>query len=321
MLGFSRNRMSKLLLAAAFSLVVFVIQQLSYAENFALAGQLSESIKVVNRCTPNALEPLNTFHPIIDSEIPNIVHQLWKTTNLQEYPTKMKASHESWKTIFEPQNYTVKLWTDDDVLKLIKAKYAWLLPTYMGYPYNIQRADIARLLIVYTEGGIYADLDVFPRSAERIQCLQHLGLQAIFSPTAGTLGLSNHFFMAERGSPILQWVLYEVKRRGLVSRRIVLPYLQVFWSTGPMMLTAAFREYAWIYGTLRDNIGLMDERYGGAVIGHAAGRSWHGADGQALNYIADHAQTRILLSGVAWVIPMLGVIYFVRRYYGRIATR
>lgn len=88
-----------------------------------------------------------------------------------------------------------------------------------------------------------------------------------------------------------------------------------------MMLTAAFREYAWIYGTLRDNIGLMDERYGSTVIGHAAGRSWHGTDGQALNYIADHAQTRILLSGVAWVIPMLGVIYFVRRYYDRIDTR
>lgn len=217
MLGFSRNRMSKLLLTVAFSLAVFVIQQLSYAESFALAGQLSESIKIVNRCTPNALEPPNTIHPIIDSEIPNIVHQLWKTANLQEYSTKVKASHEACKSIFEPHNYTVKLWTDDDVLKLIKAKYAWLLPTYMGYPYNIQRADIARLRIVYTEGGIYADLDVFPRSVKQIQCLQYLGLQAIFSPTAGTLGLSNHFFMAERGSPILQWVLYEVKRRASIA--------------------------------------------------------------------------------------------------------
>ncbi|CAI7663994.1 unnamed protein product [Penicillium palitans] len=290
MVAFSGNRMRKLLIAVALSLVVFVIHQLSYAEDFALAGQLSESIRIVNRCTFDALEPLDTFHPIIDSKIPNIVHQIWKTTNIQEYSTEMKASHESWKTMLEPQNYTVKLWTDDDILELIKTKYTWLLPTYIGYPHNIQRADIARLLVVHTEGGIYTDLDVYPMSAEQIQCLKRLGLQAIFSPTAGTLGLSNHFFMAERGSPLLQWVLYEAKRRGLVSRRIVLPYLEVFWSTGPIMLTAAFRKYAWIYGTLRDDVGLIDEKYGGAVIGHAAGRSWHGADGQALNYIADHVQ-------------------------------
>ncbi|KAI9034841.1 uncharacterized protein KD926_005323 [Aspergillus affinis] len=96
----------------------------------------------------------------------------------------MKPSHELWKTVLEPQNYTIKLWTDDDVLKLIKSKYAWLLQTYMGYPHNIQRADIARLLVVHAEGGIYADLDVYPRSAEHIQCLQHLGLQAVFSTTS-----------------------------------------------------------------------------------------------------------------------------------------
>lgn len=321
MVGFSGNRMRKLLVTVALSLVVFVIHQLSYAESFVLPGQLSESIRIVNRCTFDALEPLDTFDPIIDSKIPNIVHQIWKTTNIQEYSTEMKASHDSWKTMLEPQNYTVKLWTDDDILELIKTKYAWLLPTYIGYPHNIQRADIARLLVVHTEGGIYADLDVYPTSAERIQCLKQLGLQAIFSPTAGTHGLSNHFFMAERGSPLLQWVLYEAKRRGLVSQRIVLPYLEVFWSTGPIMLTAAFRKYAWIYGTLWDNVGLIDEKYGGAVIGHAAGRSWHGADGQVLNYIADHAQVEILLSGVACVFTVLGVIYVVRRYHGRITTR
>ena len=206
MVGFSGNRMRKLLVIVAVSLVVFVIHQLSYAENFALAGQLSASVRIVNRCTFDALEPLDTFHPIIDSKIPNIVHQIWKTTNIQEYSTEMKttniqeystemkASHESWKTMLEPQNYTVKLWTDDDVLELIKTKYAWLLPTYTGYPHNIQRADLARLLVVHTEGGIYADLDVYPRSAERIQCLKQLGLQATFSPTSGMLGLSNHFF-------------------------------------------------------------------------------------------------------------------------------
>ncbi|THC96197.1 hypothetical protein EYZ11_004316 [Aspergillus tanneri] len=148
------------------------------------------------RTNPDTLKPLNNLHP--GSAIPNTVHQIWKTADVQNYSTELKASRESWTTMFEAQNYTVKLWTDDDVLELIKAKYAWLLPTYRSYPHNIQRADIARLLVIHNEGGIYSDLDVYPGSAEDIQCLQHLGLEAIFSPTSGTLGLSNHFFMAER---------------------------------------------------------------------------------------------------------------------------
>ncbi|KAJ5593144.1 hypothetical protein N7537_010048 [Penicillium hordei] len=214
MVAFSRKGMRRLVILVALSLAVFVIYQLSYVDDFTLAERLSESIRIINECTHEALEPLDNFHHILDSNIPNTIHQLWKTTDVQEYSTEMKPSRDSWKSMLEPQNYTIKLWTDDDILKLINDKYPWLLPTYIGYPHNIQRADIARLLVVYTEGGIYADLDVYPRSAENIQCLQHLGLQAIFAPTAGTIGPSNHFFMAERGSPFLQWVLYEAKRRG-----------------------------------------------------------------------------------------------------------
>ncbi|KAB8067092.1 nucleotide-diphospho-sugar transferase [Aspergillus leporis] len=317
MVAFRRKGIRKLVVIVSLCLLVFIIHQLGYAHDFALDGELSEFVRIINGCTSNVLETSNNFHPIIDSGIPSTVHQLWKTTDVGKYSTELKASRESWKTMFESQNYTVKLWTDNDVLELIKAKYAWLLPTYEGYPRNIQRADMARLLVVHHEGGIYSDLDVYPSSAENIQCLQHLGLHAIFSPTAGTLGLSNHFFMAERGSPFLQWVLYEAKRRGggLASQRMVLPYLQVFWSTGPMMLTAVFREYAWLYGTLRHDLGLLDQGYGGAVIRHAAGRSWQSFDGQALNYIADHAQIGLLIKGVACLFIVLGFTYVARRYH------
>ncbi|RJE17074.1 hypothetical protein PHISCL_10589, partial [Aspergillus sclerotialis] len=101
----------------------------------------------------------------------------------------MDASHDSWKKALEPLNYTVKLWTDDAILQLVKHRYPWLLSTYETYPQNIQRADIARLLVIHAEGGIYADLDVYPISAHQIQCLQHIGLQAIFAPTANNLRL------------------------------------------------------------------------------------------------------------------------------------
>ncbi|KAJ5429271.1 hypothetical protein N7491_006287 [Penicillium cf. griseofulvum] len=175
----------------ALSLAVFVIHQLSYAENVALAGQLSESIKIVNRCTPEALGPLNTFHPIIDTEILNI----------------------SWKTMLEPQNYTIKLWIDDDTFTL-------------G-------------LLVYGADDVDG------------------GVQKI--------------------------------------------HLDIWHST---------RQH-------RAHI----RKVCGRVIGHAAGRTWHGVDGQALNYIADHAQIGTLLGGAACVFTTLGIIYAVRRYHSIIAIK
>lgn len=297
--------------------VISINRQFNYTDDFVLAGELSESLDVVPGCASSTLDPLNGSRPIIDSQIPNIVHQLWKTSDVRTYSTQIEASLDSWKDMFEPLNYTVKLWTDDAILHLVKRKYAWILSTYEAYPQNIQRADIARLLVIHAEGGIYADLDVYPTSADQIQCLQHLGLQAIFSPTASTLGLSNHFFMAERGSPFLQWALYEAKRRGgAASRLILLPYLQVFWSTGPTMVTAAFRKYAWLYGTLQHNLGLLEDGYSRTVIRHAAGRSWHGSDGWALNYIADHVRINILLVSSAFLFTVLGLVYVVKRRCG-----
>jgi mannosyltransferase OCH1-like enzyme len=216
--------------------------------------------------------------------------------------------------MFEPLNYTVKLWTDEDILKLIKDKYSWILTTYETYPQNIQRADIARLLVIHAEGGIYADLDVYPTSAHQIQCLQHLGLKVVFASTVSTLGLSNHFFMAECGSPFLQWALYAAKRRGVASRYIFLPYLQVFWSTGPTMVTEAFRKYAWLYGTLRHNMGLLENGYSRLVISHAAGRSWHRLDGQVLNYIADHLRMDILLACATFLSLVTGLVYVIKRH-------
>lgn len=91
-----------------------------------------------------------------------------------------------------------------------------------------------------------------------------------------------------------------------------------------MMVTAAFRDYAWLYGTQRQNLGLLDERYGQAVIQHAAGRSWHGSDGKVLNYMADHVQMTVLMSLFILII-LFGLVCGVRKrcykYRGLFAYR
>ncbi|PHH65683.1 hypothetical protein CDD81_1769 [Ophiocordyceps australis] len=305
--------LKRLIVAAIVSLtILLVLHQLSYTRDVLSEGELRESVDLIKRCEPSSLESLD------EDRIPNIIHQVWKNSNVSTYSTEIEASYDSWKKYFEPLNYTVKLWTDDDVLRLVKSKYSWLLSTYQGYRHNIQRADIARLVIVHAEGGIYADLDVSPTSVSKIECLQRLGMQAIFAPTGGNAGVSNHFFMAKRESRFLQSALEEAKRRGgATSKRILLPYLRVFWSTGPIMVTAAVYKYVWLFGGTKHDLGLLDEQYTWDVVAHAAGRSWHGTDGQALNYMGDHVRMLVTLMGVMLVLMTVAFLCFVRMRHGK----
>lgn len=261
---------------------------------------LSGHREIINGCSSSSSYTLNDSYAGIDFDIPNIIHQMWKSSNISSYPAA--ASYPSWRDAFEPLNYTVSLWTDEELHELVRTNYSWLLPTYEGYSQNIQRADVARLLVLHAYGGIYMDLDVHPISIAEVSCLQRLGHQAILTPTSGASGVSNHFIMAQKGSKFIEWLLLEAEQRGgYRSRRIILPYLRVFWSTGPMMVTSAFEHYASVFGLKTDKIAILDEAYGTSVIFHAAGRSWHGQDGRVLNFIADHLMAVFLAVSVILV--------------------
>lgn len=288
-----------------------VFHQLSFTEYLNITQR---DINVLQKCPPTSTD---RHAREFSRPIPDTIHQIWKTSNTSSYPAY--ASHDSWKTKYEPLGYTVKLWTDDDIATLIETNYTWLLPTYNEYGRNIQRADLGRLVVIHSEGGIYADLDVHPRSVDGLMCLQILGHQAIFAPTGGTAGLSNHFFMAEQGSDFLEWTLQEAKRRGgAASKWILLPYLKVFWSTGPLMLTGAFRQYAWMYGKVQVDVALLDEGHAKRVVGHAAGRSWHDADGKVLNYFGDHLHVNREVAVALALFSMAVLSYCVRRNRGRV---
>lgn len=291
--------------------LLILLHQLSYMNDLVAPVSLLRSMDTIKTCeVPDHGTIGNNSQP----NIPNLVHQIWKTSDVRTY--SIDASHDSWKSLFEPLNYTVRLWTEDDILKLIEEEYEWLLPVYKSYPQNIQRADVARLVVIHSEGGIYADLDVYPASVDKIACIQNLRTQAVFSPTAGNGGVSNHFFMAEKESLFLEFALQEVLLRGgSRSDRILLPYLQVFWSTGPLMITAVARRFPSASDKISHALGVMDERYSKSVVRHKAGRSWHGWDGQVLNWFGDNVDVGdlLLIIGLLFGVSVSGYIAARRR--------
>jgi len=103
--------------------------------------------------------------------IPKIIHQT-APSNRDRWPDTWSMCQASVWNVFH--DYEYRMWTDEDLEALIRARYPWFLETFLAYPSPIFRADAARYFILYEYGGIYIDMDMevlsdfYPRlSAQR----------------------------------------------------------------------------------------------------------------------------------------------------------
>ncbi|KAJ5436935.1 hypothetical protein N7445_007820 [Penicillium cf. griseofulvum] len=126
--------------------------------------------------------------------------------------------------------------------------------------------------------------------------------------------------LIKRKSPLLKWVLYEAKWRAGVAPDIPPIHTGLLVYGADDVDGGVQKIHLDIWHSTRQHRAHI-RKVCGRVIGHAAGRTWHGVDGQALNYIADHAQIGTLLGGAACVFTTLGIIYAVRRYHSIIAIK
>ena len=160
-------------------------------------------------------------------KIPRNIHQLWRSPDVSMY-TKNTSCH-AWRQQYETKGWTYKLWTDADVIDLLTQHDLWLLPQYQSYPYDIQRADLARLLILYHEGGMYVDLDGFPWTTHLDTYPELLMYDVVLSKTNDGNLISNHFFLARKHSSFLAYCLYHSHRAQVVSPLVLLlyPYIPI----------------------------------------------------------------------------------------------
>jgi mannosyltransferase OCH1-like enzyme len=91
-----------------------------------------------------------------NSKIPKVLHRtlLWD----KEIPSSIKNTYDTFNSQNEQSGWEVKLWRSEDVETLMD-KYN-LLDIYNSYKLKIQKADLARYVIVYDQGGCYCDFDI-----------------------------------------------------------------------------------------------------------------------------------------------------------------
>lgn len=230
--------------------------------------------------------------------IPRTIHQTWKTKDLSTYSLKW-TSRSFWVRRYP--GWDVRLWTDAEIDLLIRQEYQWLYPTFISYPYDIERADIARLVLLHKFGGVYVDLDVIPQTTGALPLDILRTFKCIFPQASDHRTLSNHFIMCEPGSPVLAELLHQASKS--VSS-LWLPYLHVFASTGPLFITHTLVQNSsltlYTPGQAR-SLNFFAPRIIDKFIVHGPGRSWLEWDGQFFNFFADRR-------GSFWIFSLFTVI-------------
>lgn len=213
----------KILFGTLATLVVFDVFYLQFqAWTFGEPCQIAQDIKQNLASSPRQRNG-ETAPPL-----PKIIHQQWKTENI---PVGVFTEyHAQWKKLFPEPEYKHMLWTDESGRKLIADHFPWFLEAFDGYSMNIQRADSMRYFILYTYGGLYADLDYEP-FVNFWDALPDDRVGLIESPYKVNEQVQNSLMSSPAGDPfwnVTFGVLYERRKSH-----------KVLSSTGPAAMDAA----------------------------------------------------------------------------------
>ncbi|OGM48005.1 glycosyl transferase [Aspergillus bombycis] len=105
---------------------------------------------------------LSAQRKIPHSEIPLIVHQTWKNTQVGTWSPLMRQSATRWLEAVEEGRMAYFLWDDEGVAQFVKYFEPELEEQFYSLPSNVERSDVFRVLVAKWIGGIYGDMDTEP---------------------------------------------------------------------------------------------------------------------------------------------------------------
>lgn len=172
--------------------------------------------------------------------IPRIIHQLWiSPTGGRDIPGATQDQCHLWASL--NSTFIYKLWALDSVRDLCTAIGREDVKESIDLSrFPAMKSDIARLIIMKTFGGFWADLKLRPVSTIPEQ---FLSFNAIFSPShsAGSDfkwdDINSHFMGSSPGHSVIEQALKLVQHNISLRRGI-----SVYGVSGPINLQIAIKE-------------------------------------------------------------------------------
>lgn len=91
--------------------------------------------------------------------IPKVIHHSAPTREHWNYIWTI--CFETWKEHFPEPEYKHVMWDDEAIDRFMEEKFPDHLDFYNSLPFHIVRLDFFRFALLYEEGGIYADMDMY----------------------------------------------------------------------------------------------------------------------------------------------------------------
>lgn len=171
--------------------------------------------------------------------IPKIIHQIW-SDKYQPLPEVFCVLAQTWKDCHPDWKYN--LWSEQDIDYLIQEEYPEYHNFYHSLPFDMQRWDAARFLILNKFGGMHVDCDyeclesMEPLLFEHICCIalepdKHCTIYNVpfFLNSALLATIPNHPFLQRVMDRIFSepTLLYDLQNKPMC----------ILNTTGPLMLS------------------------------------------------------------------------------------
>lgn len=229
--------------------------------------------------------------------VPRLFHQLWKS---KELPEKWKDNHIG--CIALNPDFKLILWTDEMIYNFIFFKYQWFYRLFVGYPYHIQRVDVARYFILYHYGGVYLDIDATCKVPFKEVISNMAKVENTLIPSTDIHGVTNSFMVAKSGTKFFRYVTYELPSYASGPYTLI-RHTTIIFSTGPMFLSHCVETF-----TESDDIHILsipdyDEKY----FTHAKGGSWHSWDTEIVDVFHFHYVALVII-----FVIVLGIFLYLK---------
>ncbi len=172
--------------------------------------------------------------------IPQKIHQIWFSKTTKPHP----GSPESWRDLNPDWDY--KLWNAEDLFALVDRHFPAFSSLYRAYPNYAQRTDLARYMLLWLEGGIYADTDTECLAPLDPICRDDRVILSEEPPThwdgGASAGFDRLLCTAIMASPARHDFWLHVLR--IVHRCRHAAHKDVLDSTGPRLMTGAYYSMA-----------------------------------------------------------------------------
>lgn len=172
----------------------------------------------------------------------NKLHQLWGGVGVIDsdylnYIETAKQINVGW---------THKLWSDTEAYNDTKQLIEKYNIPFDDYPYDIERWDILRLLILYKHGGVCCDLDMeFTDNLNQLNMDNDCGfITEKHIRRGGADSLHQSFIYSKPGCSFLGHILKNTRRQLKLAEKLNLPKREhVSCCIGPDSLTTAYYMY------------------------------------------------------------------------------